>query len=62
MVNHLSTHIFAVNKYYLCIVDYHSMFPIIKKRESLLADSLMLACKEIFSEFRLPKRIIQMQV
>ena len=36
------------NKTYLCIVDYHSKFPIIKKTEDLAADSLILACKIIF--------------
>ena len=35
-------------KHYLCIVDYHSKFPIIKKTEDLSADILILACKIIF--------------
>ena len=39
------------NNNYICIVDYHSKFPIIKKIEDLLADSLILTCKVIF--FRL---------
>ena len=33
------------NKHYLCIVDYHSKFPIIKKAEDLSADSLILTWK-----------------
>ena len=36
------------NKNYLCIVDYHSKFPVIKKMEGLSADSLILVCKVIF--------------
>ena len=32
------------NKNYLCIVDYHSKFPLINKTEDLSADSLILAC------------------
>ena len=35
------------NKYYLCIVDYHSKFSIIKKTEDLSVDSLILMCKVI---------------
>ena len=39
---------FTLNKkHYLCIVDYHSKFPIIKKTEDLSADSLILSCKII---------------
>ena len=36
------------NKNYICILDYHSKFPVIKKKEDLSADSLILACKIIF--------------
>ena len=36
------------NKNYLCIVDYHSKFPIVKKTEDMSADSLILAYKVIF--------------
>ena len=43
------------NKHYLCIVDYHSKFPIIKKTENLSADSLILMCKVNFAEYGLPK-------
>ena len=34
------------------------MFPIIKKTEGLSADSILLACKIIFSEYGIPKSII----
>ena len=46
------------NKSYLCIVDYHSKFPIVKKAEDMSADSSILASKTIFSEFGLPKKIM----
>ena len=43
-------------KNYLCIVDYHSKFPIINKAENLSADSLILACKISFSKYGLAKK------
>ena len=43
---------------YLCIVDYHSKFPVIKTTEDISADSLILTCKIIYSEYGLPKKII----
>ena len=46
------------NKHYLCIVDYHSKFPIIRKTEDLSVDSLILTCKIIFAEYGLPKKIM----
>ena len=46
------------NRNYLCTVDYHSKFPVIKKMEDISVDSLILACKFIFSEYGLPKKIM----
>ena len=46
------------NKNYLCIVDYHSRFLRVKKAEDMSADSLILPCKVIFSEFGLLKKIM----
>ena len=46
------------NKHYLCIIDYHSKFTVIKKTEDLSADSLILTCKIIFAEYELPKKIM----
>ena len=46
------------NKQYLCIVDYHSKFPIVKKLKDLSADSLILTCKFIFAEYSIPKKIM----
>ena len=38
----IGTDMFTLNnKHYLCIVDYHSKFPIIKKTEDLSANSLI---------------------
>ena len=44
------------NKNYLCIVDYHSKFPVIQEMEDLSADSLILTCNIIFAEYRLPNK------
>ena len=41
-----------------CIVDYHSKCPVIKKMEDLSADSLILTCKIIFSEYGLVMKIM----
>ena len=46
------------NGKYLCIIDYHTKFPIFKKTEDLTVDSLILACKIMFSEYGLPRKII----
>ena len=46
------------NKNYLCIVDYQSKFPTVKKAKDMSADSLILPCKVIVSEFGLPKKIM----
>ena len=32
------------NKHYLCVVDYHSKFPVITKLEDSSADNLILTC------------------
>ena len=45
------------NKNYLCIVQYHNKFPVIIKTGSLLTDSLILAGKITFSEYRLTKKM-----
>ena len=46
------------NKYYLFIVDYHSKFPNVKRAEDMSVESLILACKVIFSKYGLTKRIM----
>ena len=42
----------------LCIVDYNTKFPIIKKADGLSAEDLFSAAKIVFAEFGLPKKII----
>ena len=55
----IGTDIFTLNnKHYFCVVDYHSKISIIKKAEDLLADSLILTCKVIFAEYRIPRKIM----
>ena len=44
-------------KNYLCILDYHSKFPIVKRAEDKSAESLTIACKVFFLEFGLLKQI-----
>ena len=46
------------NKTLLCIVDYHSKFPIVKKVKALSADDLVQTTKLIFAEYGLPKKIV----
>ena len=52
--------IFFVKNKHLCIVDYYSKFPLVKKTKavSLSADDLVRAAKIVFNEFELPKKII----
>ena len=46
------------NKNYLCIVDYHSKFLVIKKMEGLSAENLTAAVKIIFAEYGIPCRLM----
>ena len=46
------------SKYCLCIGVYHSKFLVIKQLEDLITDNLIQACKFIFSEYGLPKKIM----
>ena len=46
------------NKNYMCIVDYHSKFPVIKRMEGLSAESLIAAVKVVFVENGIPHRIM----
>ena len=42
----------------LCVVDYYSKFPIVKKISVLSPDDLRHTSKLIFAELGLPKKII----
>ena len=46
------------NKNYLCIVDYNSKFPIVKRLEGLSAENLTNAVKIIFTEYGIPHKIM----
>ena len=52
-------HIFHFNnKNYLCIVHYHSKFPVIKRIEVLSTESLITTTKVIFAEYGIPHRLM----
>ena len=46
------------NKDYLCIVDYHSKFPVIKRLERLSVESLVNRVKIIFNKYGIPQKIM----
>ena len=46
------------NKNYLCIVDYHSKFPVIKRMEGLSAENLIATIKVIFAEYGILHRLM----
>ena len=46
------------NKNYLCIVDYHSKFPAIKRMEGLSTGSLITTTKVIFVEYGIPCKLM----
>ena len=46
------------NKTYLCFVDYHSIFLIIKMMEGLSAKNLIPTVKVIFAEYGIPCRVM----
>ena len=46
----------ASNETLLCIVDYYSKFPLVKKVESISAEDLIWATKVVLAEFGLPRR------
>ena len=55
----IGTDIFHLkNKHYLCIVDYNSKFPVIKRLEGLSADNLINTVKTIFTEYGIPCKLM----
>ena len=55
----LGTDIFHFNnKNYLCIVDYHSKFSIVKRMERLSAESLVTTTKVIFAKYGIPQKLM----
>ena len=46
------------NKNYLCITDYHSKFPLIKRIEGLSTESVIATTKVIFAEYGILHRLM----
>ena len=46
------------NENYLCIIDYHSKFPVIKRLEGLSAVSLITTTKIIFAKYDIPQKLM----
>ena len=46
------------NKNYLCVVDYHGKFLVIKRMEGLSAENLIATVKIIFAEYGIKKNVI----
>ena len=46
------------NKNYLCIIDYHSKFPIVKRLEGLSTQNLITRAKVIFAEYGIPHKFM----
>ena len=46
------------NKSYLCIVDYNSKFPIVKRLDGLSAENLINTIKIILTEYGIPQKIM----
>ena len=55
----LGTDVFHFNnKNYLCVVDYHSKFPVVKRLEGLSTESPIATIKVIFTEYSIPCRLM----
>ena len=55
----LGTDIFYFNNInYLCIVDYHSKFPLIKRLEGLSAERLITTTKVIFAKYGILQKLM----
>ena len=46
------------NKNYLCIIDYHSEFPAVKRMEGLSTENLITTAKVIFAEYGIPQKFM----
>ena len=46
------------NRNYLCTVDYHSKFPVVKRLEGISTENLITTVKVIFMEYGIPCQII----
>ena len=46
------------NKNYLCLIDYHSKFPVVKRMEGLSTENLTARAKIIFTEYGISHKIM----
>ena len=46
------------NKNYLCIVDYHSKFPVVKMMEGPSTENLIATTKVILAEYGIPCKLM----
>ena len=46
------------NKNFLCIVDYHSKFPVVERMEGLSTENLIATAKVIFAEYGIPCKLM----
>ena len=46
------------NKNYLCVVDYHSKFPVVKRLEGLSAENLIATVKVIFAKYSIQHKLM----
>ena len=46
------------NMNYICIIDYHSKFPVVKRLEGLSTEKLMTTAKVIFAEYDIPCKLM----
>ena len=46
------------NKNYLCIIDYHSKFPVVKRMEGISTENLIATAKVIFVEYGIPHKFM----
>ena len=46
------------NRNYLCIIDYHSKFPVVKRLEGLSTENLITRVKVIFTEYGILHKIM----
>ena len=54
----IETDMFSLyDKHYLGLIDYHSKLPVIKRTDIFSALSVILICKIVFAEYRLPMKI-----
>ena len=55
----MGTNIFSIkNNLFLCIVNYHSKFPVVERAEDVSVEHLLRSHKIVFTDYVLPCRVI----